>query len=92
MNQLRIYNGLDLRAQSMAFLQQQFVRAGPYYFWIARGVDERPVRPNRIRKSVGAENTFATDWSTLDAARAALQRMSTRFGGIARAPACAAGR
>ena len=36
-------------------------------------MDERPVRPDRIRKSVGAENTFATDLVTLDAAHAALQ-------------------
>ena len=57
----------------MAYLQQHFGKAGPYYYWIARGVDERPVRPDRIRKSVGAENTFATDLSTLDTARAALQ-------------------
>jgi DNA polymerase IV len=73
MNQLGIHNGLDLRAQSMAFLQQHFGKAGAYYHWIARGVDERPVRPDRIRKSVGAENTFVTDLVTLDAARAALQ-------------------
>ena len=57
----------------MAFLQRHFGKAGAYYYWIARGVDERPVRPDRIRKSVGAENTFATDLSSLDTARAALQ-------------------
>ncbi|MFC7477985.1 DNA polymerase IV [Dankookia sp. GCM10030260] len=73
MNQLGIHNGLDLRAQDMAFLQRHFGKAGAYYYWIARGVDERPVRADRIRKSVGAENTFATDLATLDAAGAALQ-------------------
>jgi DNA polymerase IV len=73
MNQLGIHNGLDLRAQSMAFLQQHFGKAGAYYYWIAGGVDERPVRADRVRKSVGAENTFATDLSALDAACAALQ-------------------
>ena len=73
MNRLGIHTGSDLRAQSVAFLQQHFGKAGSYYFWIARGVDERPVRPDRIRKSVGAENTFAADLATLDAARAALQ-------------------
>ncbi|MFC7478017.1 DNA polymerase IV [Dankookia sp. GCM10030260] len=72
MNRLGIHNGIDLRAHSMAFLQQHFGKAGAYYYWIARGVDERPVRPDRIRKSVGAENTFATDLVTLDAACAAL--------------------
>ena len=73
MNQLGIHTGRDLRARSMAFLQQHFGKTGPYYYWISRGVDERPVRPDRIRKSLGAENTFATDLSTPDTARAALQ-------------------
>jgi len=72
MNKLGIETGLDLRAQSMAFLQQHFGKAGAYYYWIARGVDDRPVLANRIRKSVGAENTFAADLFTFEAARDAL--------------------
>jgi DNA polymerase IV len=72
MNKLGIETGLDLRAQSMAFLQQHFGKAGPYYYWIARGVDDRPVLANRIRKSVGAENTFSADLFTFEAARDAL--------------------
>ena len=44
-----------------------FGKAGPYYYWISRGVDERPVRADRVRKSVGAENTFATDLTDFDA-------------------------
>ena len=39
----------------------------PYYYWIARGVDERPVRADRIRKSLGAENTFSADIFTFEA-------------------------
>src|SRR6202047_4831264 len=58
MNRLGIETGLDLREQTMPFLQQHFGKPGPYYYWIARGVDERPVRADRIRKSLGAENTF----------------------------------
>lgn len=73
MNRLGIETGRDLKGQTLAFLQQHFGKAGPYYYWIARGVDERPVRTDRIRKSVGAENTFATDLFTLDAAREALR-------------------
>ena len=72
MNRLGIATGLDLRGQTLAFLQRHFGKAGPYYYWIARGVDERPVRPNRPRKSLGAENTFLSDIYTLEAARAAL--------------------
>jgi len=73
MNRLGIATGLDLKARSLAYLQDQFGKPGPYYYWIARGIDERPVRADRIRKSVGAENTFAADLFTYDAARDALQ-------------------
>src|ERR1700732_1147150 len=73
MNRLGIETGLDLREQTMPFLQQHFGKSGPYYFWIARGIDERPVRADRIRKSVGAENTFSADIFTYETARGALQ-------------------
>jgi DNA polymerase-4 len=72
MNKLGIETGLDLRAQSMPFLQQHFGKLGSYHYWIARGVDDRPVRADRIRKSVGAENTFSADLFTFEAARDAL--------------------
>jgi DNA polymerase-4 len=72
MKKLGIETGRDLRAQSMAFLQEHFGKAGAFYYWIARGVDDRPVRANRVRKSVGAENTFSVDLFTFEAARDAL--------------------
>jgi len=75
MARLGIETGLDLRAQSQAFLQQHFGKAGSYYYWAARGVDERPVRADRIRKSVGAENTFPADLFTYEAARDALHEI-----------------
>jgi DNA polymerase-4 len=65
MKKLGIETGEDLRAKTLAFLQAHFGKAGPYYFWLARGIDERPVSADRIRKSVGAENTFATDLGDL---------------------------
>jgi len=73
MNRLGIATGRDLREQTLAFLQQYFGKAGPYYYWISRGVDERPVQADRIRKSVGAENTFSVDIFTFGAARDALR-------------------
>src|SRR6266536_4147559 len=72
---LGIATGLDLRAQTLTFLQQHFGKAGAYYYWAARGIDERPVRADRIRKSVGAENTFPADLFTYEAARDALQEI-----------------
>jgi len=72
MNRFGIQTGLDLRAQSMPFLQQHFGKSGAFYYWIARGVDDRPVLADRIRKSVGAENTFSVDLFTFESARDAL--------------------
>ena len=73
MKSLGIETGADLKAQPLAFLQRHFGKAGSYYYWIARGIDERPVRANRARKSIGAENTFFDDLTEFEAMRAALQ-------------------
>lgn len=73
MNSLGMFSGADIRNQSLAFLQQNFGKAGAYYYWISRGVDERPVRANRIRKSIGAENTFSSDLAEFDALAAELE-------------------
>jgi DNA polymerase-4 len=73
MNALGLHTGLDMRNQSLEFMQASFGKAGAYYYWISRGVDDREVRANRIRKSVGAENTFSADLSALDAMAAELQ-------------------
>ena len=73
LNALGIFTGLDLRAQSEAFLQQHFGKAGRYYYAIARAEDHRPVVPDRPRKSIGAETTFAEDLTELPDLLAALQ-------------------
>jgi len=73
MNGHGIHTGADLRARSLDFLRQHFGKSGAYYYWISRGVDERPVRADRVRKSIGAENTFFTDLIALGEARDALQ-------------------
>src|SRR5580704_11482266 len=73
MNSLGLYTGLDMRNQSLEFMQTHFGKAGSYYYWIARGVDNREVRADRIRKSVGAENTFSSDLTDFDAMVVELQ-------------------
>jgi DNA polymerase IV len=72
MNGYGIHTGADLRAQSLDFLRRHFGKSGAYYYWISRGVDERRVHADRLRKSVGAENTFMTDLTDISEARAAL--------------------
>jgi DNA polymerase-4 len=61
MNRLGIQRGADLRAKSVEFLTQHFGKSGPWYFAIARGEDDRLVRPDRERKSSGSETTFVED-------------------------------
>jgi hypothetical protein len=41
---------LDYKRQTLEFMSANFGKAGAYYYWISRGIDERPVRANRIRK------------------------------------------
>jgi DNA polymerase IV len=73
MNGLGIFTGMDMRNQTLEFMTANFGKAGAYYYWISRGIDERPVRANRIRKSVGAENTFSQDLADYEALAAELQ-------------------
>ncbi len=61
MAKLGIETGADLRDQSLPFLEAHFGKFASYLHGAARGIDERPVRPDRIRKSVGAERTFFQD-------------------------------
>jgi DNA polymerase-4 len=61
MERLGIRTGADLRAKSLAFLQQHFGKAAAWYLGIANGEDDRPVVTGRPRKSSGSETTFERD-------------------------------
>src|SRR5690606_3547997 len=54
------------------WLRQHFGSFADYLYRAARGIDLRPVRPNRIRKSIGGERTFFDDLSSGPALRDAL--------------------
>jgi DNA polymerase-4 len=66
MKRLGIETGADLRAWDLDRLKETFGSAGHYYHAVARGIDERPVRAHRIRKSIGAETTFTDDTAAYD--------------------------
>ncbi|MBY5827121.1 DNA polymerase IV [Rhizobium leguminosarum] len=78
MRKYGIETGLDLKSKSLVFLQEHFGKSGPYFYGIARGIDERQVRPDRIRKSVGAEDTFAEDIDDLERATAELKPLAEK--------------
>jgi DNA polymerase-4 len=64
MERLGIRTGRDLREKSLAFLQEHFGKAGAHFHAIARGEDDRPVHPDRPRKSAGSETTYPRDLGT----------------------------
>ncbi|MBD2461443.1 DNA polymerase IV [Oscillatoria sp. FACHB-1407] len=66
MKDLGIHLGADLKRWSEEALTHHFGKAGHYYYRVARAQDDRPVNPNRIRKSIGAERSFAEDLSDVD--------------------------
>jgi DNA polymerase IV len=66
MNKLGIETGRDLRLWTLEQLTDKFGKSGSYYYNIARGIDHRPVRSERIRKSLGKETTFAEDVLSID--------------------------
>lgn len=61
MAKLGLHLGADLRAQDMAFLTGKFGKMAGYLYRACRGIDHRPVRADRIRKSVGGERTYSED-------------------------------
>ncbi len=61
MRQLGIETGADLKKMARNELIRHFGKVGSYFHGIAHGDDDRPVEPNRIRKSVGKETTLTTD-------------------------------
>ncbi|MBC6434571.1 DNA polymerase IV, partial [Nostoc sp. HG1] len=65
MHSLGIHTGADLKQRSLTELTQHFGKAGNYYYKIARAEDDRPVEANRVRKSIGAETSFAQDLSDI---------------------------
>lgn len=56
-----IVSGADLRRLSLEESQRLFGKSGEYFYKIARGIDDRVVVPNRIRKSIGKETTLNED-------------------------------
>jgi len=61
MEAMGIFTGADLKKYSKIELAQNFGKSGSFYFDIVRGIDDRPVRAERIRRSLGIETTLNND-------------------------------
>lgn len=62
MHEKHIFTGKDLKEKSLEELQSLFGKAGIYYYNVVRGIHTSEVKPVRIAKSVGVEETF---WDNL---------------------------
>ncbi|HTJ14027.1 MAG TPA: DNA polymerase IV [Dinghuibacter sp.] len=71
-----LFTGADLKKLTEAELIKSFGKPGAFYYRIVRGQDDRPVQPERETKSVGAEDTFPEDLSTLEEMGPELDRLS----------------
>jgi DNA polymerase-4 len=76
---LGIKTGADLKKYKKEQLIQIFGKSGSYFYDIAHGLDERPVEPNRIRKSIGKETTFSEDIDDTDQMIEILENIAERL-------------
>ncbi len=61
LERLGIHTGGDMLAWPLAELVRHFGRFGSRLHDYARGIDDRPVKPERTRKSLSVEHTFTRD-------------------------------
>ncbi|WBL22224.1 DNA polymerase IV [Zunongwangia sp. HRR-M8] len=64
MYRLGIFTGKDLKSKSEEYLAEHFGKHGSYYYNVVRGIHLSEVKPNRMRKSLGAERTFSENISS----------------------------
>lgn len=66
MKSMGLNTGADLKKMSEQDLRKHFGKSGSFFYKIVRGIDEREVQPYRETKSIGAEDTFPYDLTTLE--------------------------
>ena len=75
MHRLNLKTCKDLQNFGADALTEHFGSFGERLFELSRGIDNRPVSTDRIRKSVSVENTFDTDLPDLDSSLEAMLRL-----------------
>jgi len=76
MEKLGISTGADLASWPIEQLEAHFGSSGRWYWRIARGIDEREVKPDRPYKSVSAERTFDVDYVEAEDLKRELARVA----------------
>jgi len=81
MREMGIESGADLQETSEKTLRRRFGKRGGHFKRLAMGEDDRPVKPDRERKSVGAERTFSEDISEPEEMLSRLEPIAGRVSG-----------
>jgi DNA polymerase-4 len=76
MKQMGLHTGADLKRLEESELTRHFGKVGRFYYQIVRGIDNREVQPHRETKSLGAEDTFAYDLTTLEEMEGELDKIA----------------
>ena len=76
MKKIGLHTGADLKRLTEQELVHHFGKTGRFYYKIVRGVDNRLVQSHRESKSMGAEDTFPYDLTTIDEMNAELQKIA----------------
>ncbi|HAZ7571917.1 DNA polymerase IV [Legionella sp. PATHC032] len=79
LNALNIKNCADLQRYSVEYLLHKFGTIGQRLYELARGIDNRPVNPERIRKSISVEETYPIDLPDSEACLEALPDLMVRL-------------
>jgi DNA polymerase-4 len=70
----------QLRQYPLNILQSRFGKGGEHLWQLARGIDDRPVVPEREAKSISHETTFERDIADLNVLRAWLLELTEQVG------------
>ncbi len=76
MKGMGIHKGIDLKNLTETEIIRAFGKPGRFYYKIVRGIDNREVRPHRESKSLGAEDTFSEDLTSLEAMNEELEKIA----------------
>ena len=78
LHELGVETIADLRGLELDVLRQRFGRHGQGLYNYSRGIDERPVRIDRERKSLGQERTYERNVESLEEMDAHLEGLAER--------------
>lgn len=76
MKSMGLFKGADLKKLAEAELRRHFGKSGSFFYKIVRGIDDREVQPHRETKSIGAEDTFPFDLTSIDDMRDELLKIT----------------